>query len=302
MTVLVDNKDYVPISKLKEPESGELNLTTMMPDQDRATIELYLRGGRYLEPLHTFELTGLHGKPERPRIVVSAHVRGTLNVTLRVDGELIESKSFPVPEEVHRVNWAPWLWSAMITLLLAAVTIVGVLYLPDLMARDATEVGPSTAEIEQPETRDEFERTVEPKVAPEPRGPVGTVAVDSVDPELPSNLIEQPLYFEPESAGLLPETREQIDAIAAAIAEAAPESMQVRIVGHTALFGTQGARTELSLRRAQNVANALAERLERSGVAGVELLPEGLGGAEPVTRDGADQWRNRRVVLSLEEP
>jgi outer membrane protein OmpA-like peptidoglycan-associated protein len=78
--------------------------------------------------------------------------------------------------------------------------------------------------------------------------------------------------------------------------------LRIRIEGHTALFGTQGARLELSQRRAQNVASALAERLERSGVSGVELLAEGLGGAEPVTRDEADQWRNRRVVLSVEEP
>ncbi|MFP4551610.1 MAG: OmpA family protein [Spirochaetales bacterium] len=317
LTVLVDNKDYVPISKLKESESGELNLTTMLPDQDRATIELYLRGGRYLEHLHTFEVSNLHDKPERPRIVVSAHVRTTLNVTLRVDGELVETESFAVPEEVHDINWSPWLWAALVVILLSAVAIAGVIYLPDLMTLDqsrrdsaerlTSEGSLSTVPQETmrpPGEMDESESStdsVEPDrdvgADPAERGPVGPVAAVAV---LPTELIDQPLYFEPESTALLPETREQIDAVASAIARTSPAGIRVLVQGHTALFGTQAARIELSLRRAQNVADALSERLKRSGVTEVEIVPEGLGGARPITRDEADQWRNRRVVLSVE--
>ena len=90
--------------------------------------------------------------------------------------------------------------------------------------------------------------------------PQDDTAPPAAPPPLPD---DRTLYFTPESADLIPETRAKLDATATAIAEWAtaggdPARLTVTAIGHTALYDTEASRLELSRERAR----ATAARLE----------------------------------------
>lgn len=287
LVVLVDNREYVPVSRLRESQGGTLNLTTMLPDQDHASIELFFRGARYLEHIHTFHLDHLRKASQRPRIILSADVRGLVHVTLRVEGEIREERSFEIPAEVHKRR----LWPVLLALLLI------------LAAAGATALA-----IQSPFTRDIAAAADLRLPTSGSRSIPGAVDLDQAlsreqtgasarEPEAEALTVETIIYFEPESALLLPEAEAQVASLAQRIADsdAMPPALVAR--GHTALFGNAGARLTLSRERANAVSQALLRELGERGIDTVTIEVEGLGGAEPVTRRASEQWRNRRVEL-----
>ena len=300
IAVLVDNREYVRFCPLREGESGLINLTTMLPDQDRAYIEVYFVNGNLREQIHTFHASGIRTGDRRPQIVVSGHVRGDATVTLRVDGELVATESFPVPAAMRRARPGPWIAAAAALVLLAALG-WGVWWLG--WGADAPRADGGTGTAPEPPAADapRGEPAVSTGVAE------STGSTDEPDPPaLPPTLSDPPiLYFTPESARLILETRQKLEAVAAAIARweaegGDPEELAVAAVGHTALFDTEASRLELSRERARAAAGYLAERLSELDVSAVGLETSGRGGREPVTRDENAQWRNRRVEIRVE--
>lgn len=293
LVVLVDNKEYVPVSRLREADSGAINLTTMLPDQDQAHIELFFRGPRYLEQIHTFHLSGLHQGPERPRIVVSAHRRDALRVTLRVDGELREEQSFAVPEEVHRIAWLPVILIAAAVLVLAGF---GVAAGMGLFSRSGPQARLDGQTISR--SAEAIDRVITPLEEIDPVAD-GEATDSSGEPAAEPIPVEQTVYFEPESAVLLPEAVALLNETAELIAESdAPPALEA--VGHTALFGNAPARQQLSEERAAEVARTLRALLAERGMENVEISASGVGGSQPVTTAEDEQWRNRRVELTGE--
>lgn len=341
IAVLVDNREYVRFCPLREGESGLINLTTMLPDQDRAYIEVYFVNGDLREQIHTFHASGIRTGDRRPQIVVSGHVRGDATVTLRVDGELVATESFPVPAAMRRARPGPWIAAAAALVLLAALG-WGVWWLGwgadapraggvDLASggtapgagaagtpadAGSADGGSAQGEPDDAPRADGGTGTApEPPAADAPRGEpaVSTGAAESTGstdepdpPALPPTLSDPTiLYFTPESARLILETRQKLDAVAAAIARweaegGDPEEIAVAAVGHTALFDTEASRLELSRERARAAAGYLAERMNELDVSAVGLETSGRGGREPVTRDENAQWRNRRVEIRVE--
>jgi outer membrane protein OmpA-like peptidoglycan-associated protein len=352
--VLVDNRDLVRLVVLRERESGVLNLTTMLPNQDRALIHVYLVNGRNRILAHTFDARNLLRDGRRPEIVVSGHLREALHVTLRIDGEMIATTTIQLPQAITR--WNPWPLVFRIAGL-AAIALVGwgvwqlvsgVISGGDRLVRAAGESmeevdslategasvqaetgSPSTdtaaAAAERPATDEavaEPEASVQPEaVAPESASPVSQEALlaepavpaeqppeesttQPVAPPAAENVIrtrtevqEYTVYFTPESAEIISSTAECLDQIA----DSHPDG-QVEIVasGHTALYDSEASRQALSELRAQAVAEYLRRRFEENrSAAEVSYQLNGFGGTRPVTRDEADQWRNRRVEITL---
>lgn len=301
LVVLVDNKEYVPVSRLREADSGAINLTTMLPDQDQAHIELFFRGPRYLEQIHTFHLSGLHQGPERPRIVVSAHRRDALRVTLRVDGELREEQSFTVPEEAHRIAWLPVILIAAAALVLAGF---GVAAGMGLFSRSSPQDRLDGQTISR--SAEAIDRVITPleEIGPVADGEAADDATEATDasgePAAEPIQVEQTVYFEPESAVLLPEAIALLNETAELIAESGAAPPALEAVGHTALFGNAPARQQLSEERAAEVARTLRALLAQRGMENVEIFVSGVGGSQPVTTAEDEQWRNRRVELTGE--
>lgn len=116
------------------------------------------------------------------------------------------------------------------------------------------------------------------------------------------------IFFESQSAELLPEALPELDEMVAALAE--PLIKQVEIQGHTDDRGTARRNRELSLRRVK----AVKEYLIKKGVAEEKLITRGVGEDEPAvpieTPDGEElkgaeldeaRAQNRRVRFVILE-
>ncbi|MFP4113125.1 MAG: OmpA family protein [Spirochaetota bacterium] len=339
LSVLVDNKELVPITRLREGESGVLNLTTMLPDQNQAYIEIYFKNGRRRGHIQTFHVNRLrHGK-ERPQIVVSAHIREQrATVTLRIDGELIATESYPIPAEMLSGRPWPWLAAAAAIALVAVIgwgawslargewSIAGSAPADSRAGNAADASGEPAAETRDgPDTASAPEQEAEPARAVAPEGDTEPDTETDTEPEPstttesearaqdgdeepadapPATRAEAIVYFEPESAVLRAATKEELNLVAAGIAQwigagGDPETVTIVAEGHTALYDTEASRLELSRERAAAVADYLSDALNERGIGRPEIETSGRGGQEPVTRTESEQWRNRRVELTI---
>ena len=101
------------------------------------------------------------------------------------------------------------------------------------------------------------------------------------------------VLFESGSARLTGSSRAELDRLLAALED--DPGLRVRIEGHTDASGGADANQQLSQRRAQAVADWLAER----GVSSSRLEAVGLGEASPVASNdtAAGREQNRRVEI-----
>lgn len=280
--MLVDNKELVRFARLREGTSGTLNLTTMLPEQDRASVEIHLVNGRNSTHIHTFRAGDIRRDGRRPEIVVSARVRTALEVSLRVDGTLVGSESFAVPADMTAFHPGP-----LIAVILGLLAVVGL----------GWGAWWAFSHIDAPAPREQ----VAAIVVLEDEGESHTAAPSEATPP-PATELEATVLFEPERADLLPPAREALDRVADVLERwvgdgGDPASVRVDLVGHTALYGNEESRAALSDDRASAAAEYLGERLRELGIADAELSVAGRGGREPVTRAEAEQWRNRRVDI-----
>ena len=107
----------------------------------------------------------------------------------------------------------------------------------------------------------------------------------------PASALSAPVQFEFDSSVILPQAREQLDAIAEGI-KLLPPGRPVVIEGHTDAAGSDDYNQQLSRRRAAAVKQYLAQR---HGITPQRLRDVGLGEREPV--EGLDPLapENRRV-------
>ena len=115
--------------------------------------------------------------------------------------------------------------------------------------------------------------------------------------EVGIRLTMQNLNFKPDSAELLPGEAERLDQIAAVLKEV-PEQMFL-VEGHTASVGKVAGEKQLSIERANAIAEALVER----GIPRERFICKGSGGTKPVADNSTSQGRakNRRVEITILE-
>lgn len=171
-------------------------------------------------------------------------------------------------------------------------TPVGVLGPYSTLKLDGVRYGTYTLELKQPTG---FVRTFAVKVVPpRPRagGPVNvTVGADRLD-------LSDKIYFEFDSAVILPESHALLDAVAKALA-GHPEVLVVRVEGHTDSQGDADYNQKLSDARAASVRDYLV----KAGVAADRLTAVGLGETkllDPADTDAAHDT-NRRVEFYVEK-
>ena len=110
-------------------------------------------------------------------------------------------------------------------------------------------------------------------------------------------LTMQNLNFKPDSAELLPGEAERLDQIAAVLKEVSDQMFLVE--GHTASVGKVAGEKQLSVERA----NAIAETLVKRGIPRERFICKGSGGTKPVASNSTSQGRakNRRVEITILE-
>ncbi|PFG21296.1 OmpA family protein [Serinibacter salmoneus] len=123
------------------------------------------------------------------------------------------------------------------------------------------------------------------------QGASSTRVVESVE----TVSLASEVLFAPESAELNSDAQGVLERTAAQVQQAG--ASEVSVVGHTDDVGTDSYNDDLSLRRAQAVAQALTPLLPQ-----VAMTVEGRGKREPVAEGTSDEARaaNRRVEVSFE--
>ncbi|MGJ7441463.1 OmpA family protein [Aquipuribacter sp. MA13-6] len=155
-----------------------------------------------------------------------------------------------------------------------------------------------------PEVPERF--LAEPEVVEMTRRPLSSV-VEQLDGASRETTVEEEVnidiaadvLFALDSADLSAETTATVTDVAADLAERAAPG-RLTIVGHTDDQGSEEYNDDLSLRRAQAVADVLVPALDRDDL---EVVVEGRGEQEPVAENDSDENRqlNRRVAVGFTE-
>ena len=105
------------------------------------------------------------------------------------------------------------------------------------------------------------------------------------------------LHFRPDQAVLLPGEESKVRIIADILKKIPERSFLV--TGHTADIGSAESQVELSVKRAETIANML----KNAGIAGDRLIFQGKGGSEPAATNDTEEGRalNRRVEIIILE-
>lgn len=321
--------EYVKLLSLDRRRRVRRELVPIEAGQRTAVVRLYLMepgsGGvptprRVLREFRVDRIDREVG--DSPRIGLSVAYSGwrRLDVAIDVAGRPRERAAVPVPLRVP-----PAAWVTLLALLLVAAAI-GLWNLrrtaadtgavdpaasrPPEVSRDSESAGDGGAAGRAPdepagdrrESPAEEPAPVEPAVdepatvEPPVDAPVATGDDDAAPTE--SALFEpfsETVYFAPDRVYITTEARRVLDRLAADLRRRS--AVSVRIVGHAALFGSDTGREVISRGRAVRVAEYLRSR---GWEPRREPRVEWVGARDPVTRDRSDQYRNRRVEITVE--
>lgn len=323
LAVQIEHRDLVRVLEIERESQGSLDLTTMRRDQRKAVIEIFLVDGPDQRMVASFVVPSLpHIEGRKPLIQLKGAVDGKkARLRLFVENRLVDTQEVDVRKVLPGRGILPVVVAALILLLLARGS-----YLLFFRETGVPRQPEESVSRVQPEEPGEPPATSDPApetTAPEPRPPetpaAGTntpapqrapesrpsPAPETTAPATPSpGETPQPtiaavepryvVYFQPNSAVLTPAAQEELSRVRRSLQREPAD--RLRIVGHTALAGSEAGRIELSWDRARAVQAYLSE-------GGLEVVDQaqiiGRGGEEPVVRETELQHLNRRVEIYL---
>ncbi|MFP4266394.1 MAG: OmpA family protein [Spirochaetaceae bacterium] len=323
LVVEIEHNRYARFLPLDSKDKGELNLTTLVDNQKKAEVKIYIvyKGKKQL--FHTFSVFPIpRQRAGEPRLLLSGTFDGVYGVhlTLKVNGKLWASKDLSVRKYIRsRKSLLP-----VFLVLLLLVLGLGILQLSrscdPAVDREHSSADASTSrqtDDKSSEDREEAEEAPDKEdIAAEDSPRRDTTEDDTTEgdttegdtierdkpaeeesrqEEKPADLPEDTtIFFEPNRSGITSTAAEKLSRLAEELAEY-PEA-ELKITGHCALYGTEQGRIELSQQRAKAVENFLY----RQGWS-PETPPEvtGVGGKDPLTRDRDRQHVNRRVEITI---
>ena len=299
----------MPLLTLQGPGRRTRRLVPLRPDQRSAVVTVY-RQGRETKELHQFRVEGLpadvDGRSREMRLTAVYDGGSRVELRLEVAGRRAQTATVRVPRR-RRFRWGPM----VIVLVLAGAVGGGLWWVlagfttspgqgSTLPASDTTDVGAPPPEPESRESASSYNREPE-ESSPPPDPPPAPVQGSSPQPGTPVAdgettaavpAVSAFVYFDPNDTRLTPAARRQIAELVVQLNR--QPSVPVSIVGHTALFGTEEGRMEISRGRAQAVEQELRNLGWRP-----ETPPQlgWVGSSEPVTRVPERQNENRRVRI-----
>ncbi len=304
---------HAGIFRLNKPQRRTRRLVTISPGQTEANVEIRLLEGRkkstleVTRSLHTFFLKDLPAEADRrTEILLEAEYDGRATATLSVLVAGVPRESVRLTLGRERRGWL--LVAAAAVLMLAAGGLGLLLFSPDREetalsvgeadrsgAEDESAGDPGGAAVEAAEesaAADEREAADERTAAEGDNGEAGEGEEREPGPPPRQEFV---VYFTPDDTVLTREAEARLEGVAAALAESGADT-PVRIVGHTALFGTEEGRASISRGRAEAVYEYLTALGWRPEVAPTVAWE---ASREPVTREREEQELNRRVEIEI---
>ncbi len=303
---------YAELVHLRSHHRSQVRLAPIEIDQQVAVVKLFLMrsaagAGGSATPereLHTFRVSSLPSGSEAPPILtLSAEYDGARAVHCRLDGDGMSPQTAELRVPRHR----RWWWIPLVVLLLVIGIATFMVFRGwSVEMRGGGSPGertPATGQDGEPATPEavttrEAPREATPEPEPEPQRELES-ARDTEDtqetvPALPDTALQ--VYFGPNQTQLTAATRRELDELVEVLREY--PQVPVTIVGHTALYGTEEGRLEISRGRAEGVATYLRDQGWRPAS---EPSVRWVGSRDPITRDRDEQQQNRRVEISVGE-
>jgi outer membrane protein OmpA-like peptidoglycan-associated protein len=323
IAIEIENTTLTRCMDLKDgKQSHTLQLTTMVDNQRRALVTIFLCDGSTKQLLKQFDLTHLRPKPAGPpRFFLTCLYDGDslLTIRLKVDEKEYAAERVDLRRFIRRKR--PMLLLIPIFLLLAAAA---VLLIPRTCNAQKNKEHTVTASVSAEESRHSEESspaairkttqedsgTIEaqqtsakpspqassppPASPPQEQTQKKKQAVQEITaPALRSVEKRLVVYFHPNDSELTAEAQTRLRTFGRQVKEWNSIDA-VSIEGHCALLGTEKGRIELSRERAENS----AAFLETIGIPAQGVSSQWFAGERPVTRDPDKQELNRRVEIS----
>lgn len=333
LAVQIEHRDLVPVVEIERNAEGSVDLTTMRREQRKAVVDVFLTDGSRREKAASFVIPSLpQVQGRKPLIQLTGSVEGkTAHLRLFVERRLVDTQTVDVRSALPRKALLPALLVVLLILLLGGgayfLFFRGTTDPPvasrsepassessrqpgteESGAGESGAGGPQLTESEagsggarEPGSTDRagseegsaaasgsataMEADTATPGTPEPASEVAPESAASAEPSYS-------VYFRPNSAVLTPAAQEELRRVGQALAR--QEVSALRIVGHTALAGTEAGRIELSWDRARAVQAFLSEG---GSEAADQAQILGRGGDAPLTRERELQHLNRRVEI-----
>lgn len=280
VSIEIENSTLAPVINLDGNATRRtMPLTTMVDDQQRALVRIYLVKTSEKILLKEFDLRNLPPRPSgETRFLFSCDYDGryAIKIHLTVDGRSLGAETIQLKRLLHPRGRRTLIAVALLLLMtLAALVFV----------RGCTE------EIEAPVAVLETERE---RAAPAESAPPEEVITSDETHETITVERELTVYFHADDPRLTDTAREQLRELGREIASWS--NVSVLVEGHCALSGTEAGRLELSRRRAENSAAAL---LTTGVVPEEQLSVAWFGATRLVTRTPDNEHLNRRVEITV---
>ncbi|ADK82757.1 OmpA family protein [Sediminispirochaeta smaragdinae] len=328
IAIEIENTTLTRCMDLKDgKQSHTLQLTTMVDNQRRALVTIFLCEGSTKQLLKQFDLTHLRPKPAGPpRFFLTCLYDGNslLTIRLKVDGKEYAAERVDLSRFIRRKR--PMLLLIPVFLLLAAAA---VLLIPRTCTSRKNTDRTVTASVSAEESRhseesspaatgkmtQEASETIETQQSPAKPSPQASspppTSPPQEQPQEQRKIAEQEptapvtasafrsvekravIYFHPNDSELTAEAQTQLRVFGRQLREWNSIDA-VSIEGHCALLGTEKGRIELSRERAENS----AAFLETIGIPAQGVSLQWFAGERPATRDPDKQELNRRVEIS----
>ena len=308
--VEIENKSYIKLIDLEQSLKGRLKLTTLVDNQPRVIIKIFLNKDGSRIPIKEFEVG--HIRPEAsgiPRFELDgSYDNKRLYLTLKVDGRQIEDSEIRLAPYL-RNKFLPLyiIIGIIIVLLLCYGTrwLIGTLSQP--ITTHQTEFSQSSEITNTTLTPKPEEKTVPDRsdhedsngndnysanITTETTGKVKTSPIPLAADKI--STINSIVYFTPNNTSinkdaslllkkLVMELQKNTDAV-------------VEISGHCAMSGTEEGRENLSRERAYNT---VAYLKQEGWAPETEPVVRWYGGTQPVTVKEDEIFKNRRVKITI---
>lgn len=331
LAVEIERRRLVPLISLDQGErSRSLRLTTLVDNQREARVRIFAVSPAGSELLREFVLADLPHQPRgEPRFTVCCDFDGVRRAALSVQAQGKTRKTTLdlgrfLPSARPTGSWfRPWM--VLVLLLLLLVGAAGLLLMisrgsappPGSVTERLPQEAPSRTASPPPPSTDVAASVSEDDPSPGDAsspgddtlrdlsvtpGPVPDAAPEKeLHPEAGSPALvplsrEKTLYFLPDSPLITRAARSDLASFLAALRSF--KDLVLTLEGHCALAGTETGREELSRRRAQAARDAILQ--EASWIEPEQISLSWYGSDRPVTRDPAEQDRNRRVEILAE--
>lgn len=302
---------YAELVHLRRRHRSQVRLAPIEIDQQVAVVKLFLMrsatgAGGSATPereLHTFRVSSLpSGSQAPPILTLSAEYDGARAVHCRLDGNGMSPQTAELRVPRHR----RWWWIPLVVLLVLGIATFMLIPGWSVEMRGGGSHGeriPVTRQDGEPATPEaaitreaprEATPEPEPEAASEPEPEAAPEPAADLAPELPDTALQ--VYFGPNQTQLTAATRRELDELVEVLREY--PQVPVTIVGHTALYGTEEGRLEISQGRAEGVATYLRDQGWRPAN---EPSVRWVGSRDPITRERDAQQQNRRVEISVGE-